>query len=33
MAFGMPVELGALFGLSCGPASSGSGMTDTWTES
>ena len=33
MARGMPVDEGALYGLWAGPASSGSGMTDTWTES
>ena len=33
MAWGMPVDEGTCAGFSAGPASSGVGMTDTWTES
>ena len=33
IAAGMPEEDGTWLGRSRGPASSGSGMTDTWTES
>ena len=33
MALGMPVEAGALLGLFLGPAASGSGATETCTES
>ncbi len=33
IASGMPVLAGAWAGLPTGPASSGSGLTDTWTES
>ena len=33
MALGMPVEDGALYGVAAGPACSGSGATETWTES